>query len=160
MARPSPRKPGSILMALWMSATSGHGRRMTGRRGVASALCILRWGAEGNAAELLRRDLAFVLRHARQPCFDIWEEERGLHAYTLRVSAAALAEGADWLDRRGERTTAEPCRTEAGLLETALDEFWMVEQKHLRSRFVEGGAPEGAARHVGDPGRQPCAGAR
>ena len=59
------------------------------------ALCVLRWGAEGSAAELLRRDLAFVLRHAWQPCFDIWEEERGLHAYTLRVSAAALAEGAD-----------------------------------------------------------------
>ena len=94
------------------------------------------------AAELLRRDLAFVLRHAWQPCFDIWEEERGLHAYTLRVSAAALAEGADWLDRSGEAATAKLCRAEARLLDIALEDFWMTEKKHLRSRYVEGGAPE------------------
>jgi glucoamylase len=106
------------------------------------ALCVMRWGAEGDAAELLRRDLAFVLHHAWQPCFDIWEEEKGLHAYTLRVSAAALAEGAGWLDRHGDAATAELCREEARLLDTALADFWMEEKKHLRSRFVEGGAPE------------------
>jgi glucoamylase len=106
------------------------------------ALCVMRWGAEGDAVELLRRDLAFVLRHARKPCFDIWEEEKGLHAYTLRVSAAALEEGADWLDRQGEHATAELCRAEARTLVTALDDFWMAERAHLRSRFVEGGAPE------------------
>jgi glucoamylase len=106
------------------------------------ALCVMRWGAEGEAAELLRRDLAFVLRHVWQPCFDIWEEEKGFHAYTWRVSAAALAEGADWLDRHGETAVAGLCREEARLLDTALLDFWMEEKKHLRSRFVEGGAPE------------------
>ena len=106
------------------------------------ALCVLRWGAEGDAAELVRRDLAFVLRHARRSCFDIWEEEVGLHAYTLRVSAAALDAGAEWLEARSETETANLCRGEARLLEAALDDFWMEEQAHLRSRFVEGGAPE------------------
>jgi glucoamylase len=105
-------------------------------------LCVLRWGAEGEAAELVRRDLAFVLRHARRSCFDIWEEEVGLHAYTLRVSAAALEAGGEWLTRQGERETANLCRGEARLLEAALDDFWMEEEAHLRSRFVEGGAPE------------------
>jgi glucoamylase len=106
------------------------------------ALTVMRWGAEGEAAELLRRDLAFVLRHARLPCFDIWEEEVGVHAYTFRVSAAALEEGADWLVRQGEHVTAELCRSEARRLEAALDDFWMAEESHLRSRFVEGGVPE------------------
>jgi len=106
------------------------------------ALCVLRWGAEGEAAELVRRDLAFVLRHAGEPCFDIWEEEAGLHAYTLRVSAAALQAGADWLEARGDAATANLCRREAGILETRLDDFWMEEEAHLRSRFVPGGAPE------------------
>jgi len=106
------------------------------------ALCVLRWGAEGEAAELVRRDLAFVLRHARQPCFDIWEEEVGLHAYTLRVSAAALEAGAGWLQARGDTVMANLCHKEARLLEVALDDFWIEEQAHLRSRFVEGGAPE------------------
>jgi glucoamylase len=105
-------------------------------------LTLLRWGAEGDAAELLRRNLAFVLRHARKPCFDIWEEEFGLHAYTLRVSAAALEEGAAWLEGRGEAAEARRCRVEAAEIETLLDGFWMSEENHIRSRRVEGGAPE------------------
>ena len=103
---------------------------------------MIRWGADGAAAELLRRNLAFVSQHARKPCFDIWEEEFGLHAYTLRVSAAALEEGAAWLELRGDLAEAERCRVEAAVLEAMLDDFWMEEQAHIRSRRVEGGAPE------------------
>ena len=106
------------------------------------ALAAMRWGAEGEAAVLLRRDLAFVLRHARQPCFDIWEEEMGLHAYTMRVSAAALEKGAVWLAARGDTLESERCRTEAAAIETLLDDFWMEEARHIRSRKVEGGAPD------------------
>ena len=106
------------------------------------ALTLIRWGVEGEAAELLRRNLAFVLRHARKPCFDIWEEEFGLHAYTLRVSAAALEEGAIWLDAWGETGEAETCRIEAAVIEAMLDDFWMESDAHIRSRKVEGGAPE------------------
>ncbi len=106
------------------------------------ALAVMRWGAEGEAGALLRRDLAFVLRHARRPCFDIWEEEMGLHAYTLRVSAAALEKGGAWLAARGEAWQAERCRSEAAAIEILLDDFWMEEARHIRSRKVEGGAPE------------------
>ncbi|HEY4275294.1 MAG TPA: glycoside hydrolase family 15 protein [Rhizomicrobium sp.] len=106
------------------------------------ALMLMHWGAEGEAADLLRRDIAFVLHHARLPCFDIWEEEFGLHAYTMRVSAAALTAGADWLSERGEGALAERCRTEAAALEEILNSFWMEAQGHIRSRRVEGGAPE------------------
>lgn len=106
------------------------------------ALTLMRWGAEGKAADLLRRNLAFVLRHGRKPCFDIWEEEFGLHAYTLRISAAALEEGAAWLETRGDTVEAERCRVEAAVIEALLDDFWMEEKAHIRSRRVEGGAPE------------------
>jgi glucoamylase len=106
------------------------------------ALTLMRWGAEGDAANLLRRDLAFVLRHARKPCFDIWEEEFGLHAYTLRVSAAALEKGGAWLAARSKPREAERCRAEAAAIETLLDDFWMEERAHILSRKVEGGAPD------------------
>ena len=36
----------------------------------------------------------------------------------------------------------ERCRTEAAVIESVLDDFWMEEQSHIRSRRVEGGAPE------------------
>ena len=106
------------------------------------ALTLMRWGADGPAARLLRRNLAFVLGHARKPCFDIWEEEFGLHAYTLRVSAAALETGAAWLEARGDGAAAKRCRVEAAVIEALLDDFWMEEEAHIRSRRVEGGAPE------------------
>jgi len=106
------------------------------------ALTLMRWGADGAADQLLRTNLAFVLNHARKPCFDIWEEEFGLHAYTLRVSAAALEEGAAWLEARGDRAEAERCRVEVAVIEALLDDFWMEEQAHIRSRRVENGAPE------------------
>ena len=48
---------------------------------------------------LLRADLAYTRTFARNPCFDIWEEEQGLHYYTLRVAAAALEQGAQWLEQ-------------------------------------------------------------
>lgn len=106
------------------------------------ALTVLRWGAEGEAADLLRRDLAFVLHRGGRPCFDIWEEEFGLHAYTMRISAAALSAGAPWLAERGETEMAQRCGTEAAVLEKALDAFWTEEGGYIRSRHVEGGAPE------------------
>lgn len=130
------------------------------------ALAVLRWmradrlGAEGRlsadgrlgadgrrraeldaaASALLRADLAFTLQHAREPCFDIWEEEKGLHYYTQRVAAAALGEGAGWLAHRGERSEAEACRGGAADLLASLDEYWLEEQGFYRSRVILSGA--------------------
>jgi glucoamylase len=55
-----------------------------------------------DAERLLRTDLALTAAHWREPSLDIWEEELGYHYYTLRVSAAALNEGAAWLDAAGD----------------------------------------------------------
>ncbi len=111
------------------------------------ALAVLRWAratvlsAElaAAAARLLSADLAFTLAHAREPCFDLWEEERGLHYYTLRVAAAALGEGAGWLEERGERRQAEACRQAAAGLHRSLDDYWLEEEGFYRSRILPGG---------------------
>jgi len=104
------------------------------------ALAMLRWVAEGSldgpllaeVAELIRFDLGFTLRHAREPSYDIWEEELGHHYYTLRVSAAALAEGAAWLMRQGDRPQAQRCQDESQAILGRLDDHW---------REGDGGAP-------------------
>ena len=78
------------------------------------ALAILNWGVPGDAAAApLASDLGFVLSHARQPCFGIWEEEKGLHYYTQLVSVAALVRGADWLATMDDTAMAALCRDEA-----------------------------------------------
>jgi glucoamylase len=60
-----------------------------------------------DAARLVRGDLAFTLARWRQSCFDLWEEEEGQHYYTLRVQAAALQHGAEWMHRGRKRDSEE-----------------------------------------------------
>lgn len=111
------------------------------------ALALLRWVAGGHldasllaeVAALIRFDLGFTLRHWREPSYDIWEEESGHHYYTLRVSAAALAEGAAWLQDlggAGDRAQAQRCREESQAVLRLLDDYWVDDVPHgyYRSR--------------------------
>jgi glucoamylase len=111
------------------------------------ALALLRWGhgqtlpesLNEQMARLLKMDLAYARVHGRLPCFDIWEEERALHYYTLRVSAAALEQGSGWLQQRGEHDEAAACAAEASALYELLDGFWLADRGHYASRLLPDG---------------------
>ncbi len=115
-------------------------------------LAVLRWVRDvtfdgplrENVASLLRADIAFTRGRWRTPSFDIWEEERGHHYYTLRVAAEALREGADWLDAHGAgKTDAEEarlCRADAQEILKRLDGYWLEDAGYYRSRVLEAGA--------------------
>jgi glucoamylase len=90
---------------------------------------------------LLRADLRFTLHHWREASFDLWEEEKGLHYYTLRVSARALEAGADWFERRGERADATACRSETNAILRTLDGFWREDLQFYKSRILKSQAP-------------------
>jgi len=100
---------------------------------------LLRWGPVRQAEiALLKQDLHFVLTHARQPCFDIWEEEMGLHYYTVSVSEAALAAGAVWL-QSSEPDLSAACRSEAAALNALRQSFWSQDAGYIRSRILADG---------------------
>jgi glucoamylase len=115
------------------------------------ALALLRWvrGAPSrasmsgdvlaDAAKLIRSDLAFTVAHWRVPSIDIWEEELGHHYYTLRVCAAALSEGADWLEAEGDAQGAARLRTEVEAVHRALDDFWSPDEGFYRARILASG---------------------
>jgi glucoamylase len=118
--------------------------------GLASrALSLLRWarsiGVEDDIsaelAALLRSDLSFIARHWREPSFDIWEEEKGLHYYTLCVTAAALERGADWLEANDDKQAVPGYRADVEVIRRTLDDFWLPEAGHYRSRVLSSGAP-------------------
>jgi glucoamylase len=90
---------------------------------------------------LLRADLRFTLQHWREAGFDIWEEEKGLHYYTLRASARALEAGADWFEQRAEQADAAACRSAAIAILSMLDGFWREDLQFYRSRILESHAP-------------------
>jgi glucoamylase len=118
------------------------------------ALVVLRWlnalsarqkfpelppGVLADAERLLRNDLTLTAAHWRARSFDIWEEELGLHYYTLRVSAAALARGAEWLQRAGEPHAGDTLRAQAHTIRGTLDDFWMSEGNYYASRRLPPG---------------------
>jgi glucoamylase len=97
--------------------------------------------AAASVDALLRADLRFTLRHWRDSSFDIWEEERGLHYYTLRAAARALEAGADWFEQRAELQDAAACRRAAGEILDTLDGFWREDLQFYKSRILEAQAP-------------------
>ncbi|HEY4975029.1 MAG TPA: glycoside hydrolase family 15 protein, partial [Steroidobacteraceae bacterium] len=111
------------------------------------ALTLLRWSRSTRfdaplaaAVEaLLRADLAYTLQHWRDACFDIWEEEKGLHYYTLRIAAAALEAGAPWLAQHGSEAQARSAREQVEAIRRSLDDFWLEDQGHYRSRVLATG---------------------
>jgi glucoamylase len=113
------------------------------------AIALLHWQAAARFGDeltadvdaLLRADLRYTQRHWREACFDIWEEEKGLHYYTLRASAAALKAGAEWLEGRQENAEAAVCREDAGAMLGQLDTYWREDLQFLKSRVLEGNAP-------------------
>ena len=111
------------------------------------ALTLLRWtrsarfGPELSAAvsALLRADLAYTRKHWRDPCFDIWEEEKGQHYYTLCVAAAALEAGARWLQEHGNEQEAQAAATQVAAIRQALDGYWLADEGYYRSRVLDSG---------------------
>jgi glucoamylase len=112
------------------------------------ALAVLRWVQDVqidtdlsiDLSELVCADLKFTSTHWHEPSFDIWEEERGLHYYTLCVSAAALETGAHWLERRGGWDVAQSYRAQGQAIRRTLDGFWLPEAGHFRSRILSSGS--------------------
>lgn len=106
-------------------------------------MSLLRWDAlEGldpvtraGLESLVRSDLATLHRWAGRPCYDLWEEEEALHYYTLRVAAAALSQGAAWLERRAACAEAALYREQAAAVLESLDGFWDDAGGLYRSRL-------------------------
>lgn len=46
------------------------------------------------ANSVIKKDLEYTAHHWREPSFDLWEEEKGMHFYTLLAQHTALQEGA------------------------------------------------------------------
>ena len=114
-------------------------------------LAVLRWVREftfdaalaAEVEKLLRADIAFTRGRWHIPSFDIWEEEKGHHYYTLRVAAEALEEGARWLvsrDPAGDQEEARLCRADAAAILQRLDGYWLADAGYYRSRVLEDGA--------------------
>jgi glucoamylase len=90
----------------------------------------------GELALLIRRDLEYTLRHAGEPCYDIWEEEFARHYYTTLAQYAALKNGVHWAEDVNEDQLAQRLRAGASELCKKLDQFWSADRGYYRSRIM------------------------
>jgi glucoamylase len=108
------------------------------------ALALMRFwpldGLDGQARASMRAliltDLDFIVRHWREPCFDIWEEELGHHYCTRLMHHAALADGAQWIAETGTDETArtQACLAAAQAIAQSLDDYWCPAKGFYASR--------------------------
>ncbi len=79
--------------------------------------------AELPATSLIKRDLEYVSHHWWEPSFDLWEENKGQHFYTLMVSRQALVEGAVLARKFNDNAAADHYSWQAVLVEDRLKDF-------------------------------------
>jgi len=113
---------------------------------------LLRWWPNEKVAvihpimrALLEADIDYILAHAEEPSFDIWEEELGFHYYTQLVQTEALTQGAVWDSEHSQNERAEKCRAAATRLTSGLDTFWDPALGYYRSRHPVSGGIEAKA---------------
>jgi glucoamylase len=91
--------------------------------------------------ELIRRDLDYAATRLDAPCYDIWEEEIGLHYYPRLQQFTALNSGAGWIATQGDTARADTYRAAANTLAPVLDGFWSAEKSFYQSRMSPPDAP-------------------
>jgi glucoamylase len=92
--------------------------------------------------ELSDGDLSLTLECADEPCFDIWEEHRGHHYYTLLVQAEALRLGAAWCESHGQPGRAGRCQAAEQRIARRLEALWSESSGFYRAHAAN---PPGAA---------------
>ena len=82
---------------------------------------------------IIKYDLEFVSHHWREPCFDLWEEIKGIHFYTLLVQHQSMVDGASFLALLGDAGASNWYVKQAKLMEEELNKFWENRKGYLVS---------------------------
>ena len=75
------------------------------------------------ARTLIKRDLEYVAHHWREESVDLWEEERGMHFYTLTAQKTALEKGAEFAIRMNDPAAASFYRGQSIEIARTLEQF-------------------------------------
>jgi glucoamylase len=79
--------------------------------------------AEFPSNTLLKKDLEYVSKHWKEPCFDLWEEVKGLHFFTLALQRRALLLGSKVATKMNDPQAADWYRNQALEIKKVLISF-------------------------------------
>ncbi len=84
------------------------------------------------ARSLIKTDLEYVAHHWNEPSYDLWEEVKGDHFYTLMTQRKALLDGARLAARLHDKGASDYYWDQAKQIEQKLEHFWSPEKQILR----------------------------
>jgi glucoamylase len=88
--------------------------------------------ATANQNTIIKNDLDYVAANWGSQSVDLWEEERGMHFYTLTVQKAALTKGAVLAKRLGDLAGAAYYAGQAAAIDQYLEQFWDASNNTLK----------------------------
>lgn len=131
-----PQNDGPALRALAMMELAEVWMSSGRRNEVETKL----YGGRLPARGLIKRDLEFVAHHWNEQSFDLWEEEKGLHFYTLQSQKTALEKGAAFALRFSDPGAAAYYLDQAKRIEESLKRFVSIDGNIL-GYAIERSAP-------------------
>lgn len=89
----------------------------------------------------IKKDLEYTAHHWREPSFELWEEEMGIHFYTLLSQHTALQEGAKLAKELGDEGAAEFYDVQSRLIGEFIKDAFIDSQIGIKAtiRKVNGG---------------------
>ncbi len=81
----------------------------------------------------IKKDLEYISHHWKEPSFDLWEETKGTHFYTLMVIRRALMEGAELAERLSDHGAASWYHSQAKQIELELEHFWDEKNGYIKA---------------------------
>lgn len=83
------------------------------------------------ATSPIKIDLEYISHHWKDPSYDLWEEVKGTHFYTLMVIRRALLEGSVLASHLGDSGASKWYRLQAKEIEIELLNFWDEKKGYL-----------------------------
>lgn len=85
------------------------------------------------ATSPIKKDLEYVSHHWQEPSYDIWEEVKGTHFYTLMVDRKALLQGAKLAHHFNDHAAGDWYTYQARQIELTLQHFWDSEHGYFKA---------------------------
>lgn len=93
------------------------------------------YDAKFSATSPIKMDLEYVSHHWKDPSYDIWEEVKGMHFYTLMIERRALLEGSTLAHKLGDHGAAEWYFKQGKEIEIKLQKFWDPKRGFIVATF-------------------------
>lgn len=93
------------------------------------------------ATSPIKKDLEYISHHWKDPSYDLWEEVKGTHFYTLMVIRKALLQGAKLAHHFNDHAAGDWYTSQARQIELELQHFWDGERGYFKATINQvGGA--------------------